>query len=49
MAYDILVNGEDPATMDVQYASEFTKEYNPVIVEQLGIEIPDDYVAIEMD
>ena len=49
MAYEILVNGADPATMDIQYAAEFTKEYNPVIVEELGIEIPEDYVAIEME
>ena len=49
MAYEILVNGADPATMDIQYAAEFTKEYNPVTVEELGIEIPEDYVAIEME
>ncbi len=49
MAYDILANGADPATMDIQYASEFTKEYNPTIAEQLGITIPDDYTAIEME
>ncbi len=47
MAYDILVNGEDPATMPIQSATEFTKEYNATIVQQLGIDIPDDYVAIE--
>ena len=47
MAYDILVNGADPATTEVQYASDFTKEYNATIAEQLGIEIPADYVAIE--
>ena len=49
MAYEILANGADPATMDIQYATEFTKEYNPVIAETLGIEIPDDYTAIEME
>lgn len=49
MAYDILANGADPATMDIQYASEFTKEYNPTIAEQLGITIPNDYTAIEME
>ena len=31
MAYEILVNGQDPATYEIQYATEFTKEYNPVI------------------
>ncbi|SFH85120.1 putative ABC transport system substrate-binding protein [Pseudobutyrivibrio sp. OR37] len=49
MAYEILVNGKDPATFDIQYATEFTKEYNPKIAEALGITLPDDYVAIEMD
>lgn len=49
MAYEILVNGQDPATYEIQYASEFTKEYNPVIADTLKIELPDDYVAIEMD
>lgn len=48
MAYDILVNGTDPATMDINYASDFTKEYNPVIAEQLGITLPEDYQAIDM-
>ena len=47
MAYEILANGKDPATYDIQYATEFTKEYNATIAEKLNIEIPDDYVAIE--
>ena len=46
MAYDILVNGKDPATMEVQTASKFTKEYNKTIAEKLGITISDDYTAI---
>ena len=49
MAYDILANGADPASMDIQCATEFTKEYNPKIAEELGIKLPDDYVAIEME
>ena len=49
MAYEILVNGKDPATYDIQYATEFTKEYNKQIADKLGIEIPDDYVEIEME
>ena len=28
---------------------QFTKEYNPEICEELGIEVPDDYVAIGAD
>ncbi|MFU0831912.1 MAG: ABC transporter substrate-binding protein [Oscillospiraceae bacterium] len=47
MAYDILVNGADPSTMEIQFAPKFTKEYNPNICEALGITIPDGYEAIE--
>ncbi len=47
MAYDILVNGADISTMDIEYAPNVTKEYNASICEQLNITPPDDYVAIE--
>lgn len=46
MAYDILVNGADIKTMEVQYAPKVTKEYNKTICDALGITIPEDYVAI---
>ena len=46
MAYEILVNGADPATMDIQFAPQFTKEYNETICAALGITPPSDYVAI---
>ncbi|MEA4814547.1 MAG: ABC transporter substrate-binding protein [Oscillospiraceae bacterium] len=46
MAYDILVNGADITTMEVQYAPSFTKEYNATICQTLGITPPSDYVAI---
>ena len=49
MAYEILVNGADISTMDVMYASRVTKEYNASICETLGIEVPDDYIAIETE
>jgi putative ABC transport system substrate-binding protein len=49
MAYDILVNGADVSTMDVEFAPNITKEYNPDICDQLGITVPDDYVAIETE
>ena len=32
--------------MPVEYAPNFTKEYNAEICEELGITVPDDYVAI---
>lgn len=46
MAYEILVNGADPATMEIRFAPKFTKEYNADIAATLGITIPSDYVAI---
>lgn len=47
MAYEILVNGADPATMEIKYADGLTKKYVPERCEKLGITIPDDYTAIE--
>ena len=46
MAYEVLVNGADVATMDVQFAPNVTKMYNAELAELLGVEIPEDYVAI---
>ena len=46
MAYDVLVNGTDVSSMEVQFAPEITKEYNADLCDQLGIKIPDGYVAI---
>ncbi|MDO4649252.1 MAG: ABC transporter substrate-binding protein [Eubacteriales bacterium] len=49
MAARILVDGEDISTMEIEYAPQFTKKYNPTICEALGIEIPDGYEAIEAE
>jgi len=49
MAYDILVNGKNPADMPIQYADDVTLKYNADIASELGIEIPDDMVAIEKE
>ncbi len=46
IAVKILKDGEDISTMPIEYAPNFTKEYNKDICEELGIEVPDDYVAI---
>ena len=46
MAVKILKDGEDISQMPIEYAPNFTKEYNKDICEELGVEIPDDYVAI---
>ena len=42
----ILKDGEDISQMPIEYAPNFTKEYNKDICEELGVEVPDDYVAI---
>lgn len=47
MAYEILVNGADIATMDVEYAPTVTNMYNADICAQLGITPPEGYEAIE--
>lgn len=47
MAYEILVNGADPATMEIEYAPNVEKMYNATIASELGITIPDNYTAIE--
>lgn len=47
MAYEILANGADISTMEIEYAPNVTKMYNASVCDQLGITIPDDYTAIE--
>ena len=46
MAYDILVNGADPAEMPIEYAPQFTKKYNPDMCDALGLTAPEGYEAI---
>lgn len=47
MAYEVLVNGADITTMEIEYAPQVTKMYNKKICDELGITIPDDYEMIE--
>ena len=47
MAYEVLVNGADVATMEVRFAPNVVKEYNAEMCELLGVEIPEGYVAIQ--
>ena len=47
MAYEILVNGANPAEMPIEYVSDgITAKYNPEIAEALTITVPEDMVAI---
>ena len=46
MAYEILVNGADISTMEIEFSPSPAKEYNAEICAELGVEVPDGYVAI---
>lgn len=46
MAYEILVNGKDISTMEVQFSPKVTKKYNAEICDALELEIPEGYEAI---
>lgn len=49
MAYEILVDGKNPAEMPIQYADEVTIKYNADVAVELNMEMPDDMVAIEKE
>ena len=46
MAAQILLEGKDISSMEIQYAPSVTKEYNAEICDTLGVNVPSDYVAI---
>ena len=48
MAYEILVNGADPAEMPIAFVSEgITPKYNPEIAKALGVTVPEGMTAVE--
>lgn len=47
MAYEVLVNGADVATLNVAFAPNVTKEYNTELCELLDVTVPEEYVAIQ--
>ena len=47
MAYEILVNGADPAAMAIAYAPQFTPKYNAAMCDALGLTPLEGYEAIE--
>lgn len=48
MAYEILVNGANPAEMPIAYVSEgITPKYNAAIAEELQVEIPEGMEPVE--
>ena len=49
MAAEIILEGKNPGDMTIEYAPQFTKKYNPVICEALGIPAPEGYEALEIE
>ena len=47
MAVEILKDGADVSQMEVRFAPQFTKVFNPDICDTLGISVPDDFQSIE--
>ncbi len=48
MAYEVLVEGADPATMPIEFVSEnIVPKYNAEAATELGITIPEGFTAIE--
>lgn len=47
MAVKILKGESDISDMPIEYAPNTTKKYNKTICDELGVKVPDDYVAIE--
>lgn len=47
MAAEILGEGADISTMPIAYAPSATKKYNKEICEELGLTVPEGYVAID--
>ena len=47
MAYEVLVNGVDPSTMNIQSPAAVTPMYIPEVAETFGVEIPDNYEVLQ--
>lgn len=46
MAYEVLVNGADISSMEIEYSPEVTKLYNKENCEYFNITVPEDYVEL---
>lgn len=47
MAADIIKNNSEPGLMEIKYADEYVKKYNPENAAALNLDIPTDYMRIE--
>ena len=45
MAVQVLKGEANISEMPIEYAPQFTKEYNPTLCEALGVTVPDDYTG----
>lgn len=48
-AAKILKGEADVMTLPIEYAKDFTKKFNPVNCEALGVSVPEDYEALSME
>ena len=48
-AAKILKGEADVTTLPIEYAKDFTKKFNPVNCEALGVSVPEDYEALSME
>ena len=49
MAAKILKGEANISEMPIEYAENFTPEYNPVVCEELGVTVPDTYQALDVE
>ena len=49
MAYEVMVNGADPATTEIAYSDNTTKKYITDRAAALGVKIPESYEAIVVE
>lgn len=49
MAVRVLADGENISEMPIEYASDFTKKYNPEVCSALGLDMPADYEPLSSE
>ncbi len=49
MAAKVLTGESDISTMPIAFAERVTYYYNPVICEALGLDVPDEYIALRLE
>lgn len=49
MAYEVLAEGKNPGEIEIRYAENVTKKYNPENCEALGIKVPEGYEPLKSE